>query len=96
LGLVPRQHSTGGKAHLLGISRRGDTYLRTLLTHGARSVIICAKQKPGYEQSWLGRLLKRKHHNVVVCALANHNARVVWALLKHDRQYRADFSPQAA
>jgi transposase len=96
LGLVPRKHSSGGKAHLMGISKRGDTYLRTLLTHGARSVIIRAKQKPGYEQSWLGRLLKRRHHNVGVCALANHNARVVWALLKHDRQYRADYAAQAA
>lgn len=96
LGLVPRQHSTSGKANLLGISKRGDTYLRTLLTHGARSVIIGSKQKPGHEHSWIGQLLKRKHHNVAVCALANHNARVVWALLKHDRQYKADYAAQAA
>jgi transposase len=95
LGLVPRQHSSGGKAHLLGISKRGDTYLRTLLTHGARSVIRCAKQKPGYAQSWLGRLLARRHTNIAVCALANHNARVVWALLRHDRQYAAGYAAQA-
>ena len=96
LGLVPRQHSSGGKAQLLGISKRGDTYLRTLLTHGARSVIACAARKPGYAQSWLGRLIARRHTNIAVCALANRNARVVWALLKHDRQYRADYAAQAA
>jgi transposase len=96
LGLVPRQHSSGGKPHLLGISKRGDTYLRTLLTHGARAVIARAAQKPGYSQSWLGRLLARRHTNIAVCALANHNARVVWALLKHDRPYRSDYAAQTA
>jgi transposase len=96
LGLVPRQHSSGGKPHLLGISKRGDTYLRTLLTHGARAVIARAAQKPGYAQSWLGRLLARRHTNIAVCALANHNARVVWALLKHDRPYKSDYVAQAA
>jgi transposase len=89
IGLVPRQHSSGGKPKLLGISKRGDTYLRTLLVHGARAVILRAKQKPGYSESWLGRLLNRRHKNVVACALANHNARVVWALLGHNRQYEA-------
>jgi len=96
LGLVPRQHSSGGKPHLLGISKRGDMYLRTLLTHGARAVIARAAQKPGYSQSWLGRLLARRHTNIAVCALANHNARVVWALLKHDRPYRSDYAAQTA
>ena len=87
IGLVPRQHSSGGKPKLLGISKRGDTYLRTLLVHGARAVIARAKQKPGYAESWLGRLLTRRHKNIVACALANHNARVVWALLARDRRY---------
>jgi transposase len=86
-GLVPRQHSSGGKPQMLGISKRGDTYLRTLLIHGARAVIHRAKQKPGYAESWLGRLLARRHKNIAACALANHNARVVWALLAHDRRY---------
>jgi transposase len=89
IGLVPRQHSSGGKPKLLGISKRGDTYLRTLLVHGARAVIARAKPKPGYEESWLGRLLRRRHKNVVACALANHNARVAWALLARDRRYKA-------
>lgn len=79
IGLVPRQHSSGGKPKLLGISKRGDTYLRTLLVHGARDVILRAKQKPGYPESWLGRLPPRRHQNIVACALANHNARVAWA-----------------
>ena len=87
IGLVPKQHSSGGKPKLLGISKRGDTYLRTLLVYGARPVIVRAKQKPGYAESWLGRLLARRHKNIVACALANHNARVVWALLARERRY---------
>jgi transposase len=89
IGLVPRQHSSGGKPKLLGISKRGDTYLRTLLIHGARSAIASAQRKPGYEHSWLGRLLARRHKNIVACALANHNARVAWALLARDHRYEA-------
>jgi transposase len=92
LGLVPRQHSSGGKAHLLGLSKRGDTYLRTLLVHGARAVILRAPQKAGYEQSWLGRLLARRHKNIAACALANHSARVVWALLAHGRRYESAYT----
>jgi transposase len=92
VGLVPRQHSSGGKPHLLGISKRGDTYLRTLLVHGARAVIARAKKKPGYAESWLGRLLARRHKNIAACALANHNARVAWALLTHDRRYEASYA----
>jgi transposase len=90
IGLVPRQHSSGGKATLLGLSKRGDRYLRTLLIHGARAVILRAKNKPGYRESWLGRLLARRHHNIVVCALANKNARIVWALLTQNRDFVAE------
>jgi transposase len=85
--VVPREHSSGGKAKLLGISKRGDTYLRGLLIHGARSVILRAGQKPGYADSWFGRLLARRHKNIAACALANHTARVVRALMAHDRCY---------
>ncbi len=92
LGLVPRQHSSGGKPHLLGISKRGDGYLRTLMIHGARSVILRAQKKAGYAESWLGRLLARRHKNIVACALANHTARVAWALLAHDRRYESTYS----
>jgi transposase len=88
LGLVPRQHASGGKARLLGISKRGDTYLRTLLIHGARAVVRHART-PG---DWLQRLLTRRPTNVATVALANKNARIVWALLAHDRRYQADWA----
>jgi transposase len=93
LGLVPKQHSSGGKAQLLGISKRGDTYLRTLLIHGARAVIAAAqrKEKPN---PWLAKLLARCHPNVAAVALANKNARTAWALLAHEREYRPDYLPQ--
>jgi transposase len=90
LGIVPRQHSTGGKSTLLGISKRGDTYLRTLLIHGARAVIRVAERKADAE-SWLRKLLARRHKNVAAVALANKNARTIWALLAHDREYEAQY-----
>ena len=93
LGLVPRQHSSGGKSVLLGISKRGDSYLRMLLVHGARAVIRVAEKKPGYADSWLARLIGRRHPNITAVALANKNARIVWALLKHDRDYRIAYQP---
>ncbi|MDN0083998.1 IS110 family transposase [Crenobacter sp. SG2305] len=87
LGLVPRQHSSGGKPVLLGISKRGDVYLRTLLIHGARAVISHVEHRCDQAESWLKRLLERRNRNISAVALANKNARVVWALLAHDRQY---------
>ena len=95
LGLVPRQHSSGGKQTLLGISKRGDGYLRTLLIHGARAVIRVAERKADHAGSWLARLLGRQHPNVAAVALANKNARIVWALLAHDREFRPDYAPAA-
>lgn len=91
LGLVPRQHSSGGKPRLLGISKRGDAYLRTLLIHGARAVIRQA-QRHGREDGWLAHLMARRHKNVAAVALANKNARTIWALLAHDSAYRADYT----
>jgi len=96
LGLVPKQHSSGGKPLLLRISKRGDTYLRTLLIHGARAVIRCARNKADYPDSWLACLIDRRHKNVAAVALANKNARIVWALLTHNRQYQADYLPFAS
>jgi len=96
LGLVPRQHSTGGKQVLLGISKRGDTYLRMLLIHGARAVIRVAERRAGYAGSWLARLLARRNQNVAAVALANKNARIVWALLAQERDYDPDFESAAA
>jgi len=92
LGLVPRQSGTGGRVKLLGISKRGDTYLRTLLIHGARSVLTNSKAPP----HWATDLAKRRPHNVVVVALANKMARTIWALLAHDRVYQKGFVSQPA
>src|SRR6266545_3686785 len=74
LGLVPRQHSSGGRPTLLGISKRGDSYLRTLLVHGARSVVRYAEGKTNPAADWLRSLLSRRNTNVAVVALANKNA----------------------
>jgi transposase len=95
LGLVPRQDSSGGKPRLLGMSKRGDSYLRTLLIHGARSAIVAAqnKEKPN---AWLAGLLVRRHPNVAAVALANKNARTAWALLAHEREFRPDYVPRLA
>jgi transposase len=96
LGLVPRQHSTGGKPLLLGISKRGDSYLRTLLIHGARAVLRFVEAKTGETPSWLRQLIERRPPNVVAVALANKNARIVWALLAHDRDYQQDYQSSVA
>ena len=92
LGLVPRHRGTGGRVRMLGISKRGDTYLRTLLIHGARTVLNKAKTPP----EWALRLAERRPANVVVVALANKTARTIWALLAHDRTYQPNFVGQAA
>jgi transposase len=86
-GLVPKQTGSGGKVNLHGISKRGDTYLRTLLIHGARSVLTHTKE-PG---PWVEQIKKRRHPNVVIVALANKMARTIWAVLAHDRQYQKDY-----
>ena len=93
LGLVPRQHSSGGKQILQGMSKRGDTYLRTLLIHGGRSAMRVAAGKTNQTSRWLIQLMERRHKNVVAVALANKNARIVWALLTHQREYQSDFMP---
>ena len=91
LGLVPRQCSSGGKSTLLGMSKRGDAYLRTLLIHGARSAILSA-QRASKTNQWLSGLLSRRHPNIAAVALANKNVRTVWALLAHDREFRSDYA----
>jgi transposase len=85
-GLVPKQTGSGGKVNLHGISRRGDTYLRTLLIHGARSVLTHAKELG----SWVEQISRRRPRNVVIVALANKIARTIWAVLAHDRPYRKE------
>jgi transposase len=96
IGLVPKQNSTGGKTVLLGMSKRGDSYLRTLLIQGARSVIYAAQRKGTPDDGWLNRLLKRRNANVAAVALANKNARIIWALLSSDREFRSDYATAVA
>jgi transposase len=93
LGLVPRQASSGGKERLLGISKRGDKYVRTLLIHGARAVIHHLRRRlkagrPG-GHPWLEHVVRRCHVNEAAVALANKMARMAWALLAHNETYRA-------
>ena len=95
LGLVPRQHSSGGKPLLLGISKRGDTYLRTLMIHGARSAVRVAVNKSTSTDRWSTGMLERRHMNVAAVARANKNARIVWALLAHGRDYKANYKMTA-
>ena len=87
LGLVPRQASSGNKQVLVGITKRGDCYLRKLLVHGARSVILHADNKKDSRSRWILQLRERKGMNKTAVALANKNARVIWALLAHDKDY---------
>jgi len=87
LGLVPRQSGTGGRVKLLGISKRGDPYLRTLLIHGARSVLIQQSRAGREPDPWFQSLLARRPKNVAIVALANKMARTIWALLAHGRAF---------
>lgn len=89
LGLTPRQHSTGGRERLLGITKRGDPYLRKLLVHGARSVVYRARGRDDGLSRWVNALASRKHTNVVAVALANKTARIAWALSASGALYDA-------
>jgi transposase len=88
LGLVPREYSTGGKPRLLGISKRGNVYLRKLLIHGARATLRWVETKQDDRSRWLKALIERRGKNRAAVALANKNARIVWALLAHNEEYR--------
>jgi len=88
LGLVPRQHSTGGKPTLLGISKRGDTYLRTLLIHGGRTVVRVADKHSDQRSQWITQIEARRGKNISAVAVANKNARVAWALLSKKSTYQ--------
>jgi transposase len=89
MGIVPREHSSGGKQKLLGVSKRGNKYLRRLFVQVARSVLQQRhKQVPGLSE-WISQLLARTHQNVVVVALANKLVRMAWAVLCRNERYRA-------
>ena len=89
LGLVPRQHSSGDRRVMLGISKRGSQHLRTLLVHGARAVVRTAVRKTDPRSIWINDLRERRGHNRATVAVANKNARVIWAVLRTGEPYRA-------
>lgn len=91
LGLVPREHSTGGKQRLYGITKRGDRYLRTLLIHGARSALRYADGKDDRILRWALKLAERRGQNVAAVALANKLARIAWAMMAHGRDYQPNY-----
>lgn len=90
LGLTPKQNSSGGKDRLLGISKRGDPYLRQLLVHGGRSVLRTAKHKQDRLSQWINRIAETRHDNVAIVAMANKTARIAWAMMKYGTDYLPD------
>ena len=95
VGIVPRQYSTGGKQKLFGISKRGNIYLRRMLIHGARAVLLRVKYDTGGFGQWVHRLAQRAPRNKVVVAIANKLARMAWAVLSSGKEYRHQ-APQLA
>ena len=92
IGITPKQHSSGDKDRLLGISKRGDVYLRMLMIHGARSVVAGAKHKDDRLSRWVTGIARKRHPNVAAVALANKTARMAWAMLRHKTDYDPDFA----
>jgi transposase len=88
LGLTPRQHSSGGMDRLLGISKRGDAYVRSLLVHGARAMLRTAPRRDDALSRWVTRLASRAHPNAACVAMANKTARMAWAMLHHGTNYQ--------
>ena len=95
LGLVPRQSTTGGKPKLMGISKRGNKYLRKLLIHGARAALPHVAEKDTALGRWAKNLLSRVHQNVAVVAFANKMARIAWAVLRRGETFAMREVPQA-
>lgn len=87
LGLTPREHSSGGKQRQMGITKRGDSYLRKLLIHGARSALRVTPRRHDRKSRWVEGIRDRAHENVAAVALAAKNARILWSMLAHDRVY---------
>lgn len=91
VGLVPRQFSSGDRTVLMGISKRGNQHLRSLLVHGARAVVRTAPNKTDHNNQWVNQLRERRGFNRATVAVANKNARVIWAVLRTGEPYRATF-----
>lgn len=93
LGLVPRQHSSGEKFNLLGISKRGDSYLRKQLIHGARAALLRVNHRMDQRSIWARKLLEEKGFNLAVVALANKMARTIWVIMTSDTSYDPNYEP---
>ena len=91
VGLVPRQFSSGDRTVLMGISKRGNQHLRSLLVHGARAVVRTAPNKTDHNNQWVNQLRERRGFNRATVAVANKNARIIWAVLRTGEPYRATF-----
>ena len=89
VGLVPRQHSSGQRTVMMGISKRGSQHLRTLLVHGARAVVRSASRKTDPFNVWVNELHQRRGFNRATVAVANKNARIIWAVLRSGEVYHA-------
>jgi transposase len=98
LGITPREHSSGSRRHLGSISKRGDAYLRTLLIHGARSILCRAKKTPhpNHLQTWALRVERKRGHNRAAVALANKLARIAWAVWKTGSSFTDEQYPRVA
>lgn len=92
LGLTPKQHSSGGKERLLGISKRGDAYVRSLLVHGARSMIYAARAKDDRLSQWVMRIASNRHPNIAAVAMANKTARIAWAMIRKGTDYQPELA----
>jgi transposase len=92
LGLTPKQNSSGGKEKLLGISKRGDAYVRCLLVHGARAMIYASKNKDDRLSQWVTRIATTRHPNVAAVAMANKTARIAWAMIRNGSDYQPDLA----
>ncbi len=96
LGVVPGEHSTGGKQKLTGTGRRGNKYLRKLFLQGAHAVLQCRTKQDPVLSAWLDRLATRKRPQVAAVALANKMARIAWAVLRKGEAYRPQLKAQTA
>jgi transposase len=96
VGIVPKQYSSGGKDTLLGISKRGDKYLRCLLIQGAKSVVSKAKHKSDKLSQWINHLVQTRGHNKACVAYANKMARIAWAVSVSGKPYQGDYAPKLA
>ena len=92
LGLTPRQNSSGGKKRLIGISKRGDVYVRSLLVHGARSMIYASKGKEDRLSQWVTRIATTRHPNIAAVAMANKTARIAWAMIRKGSDYQPELA----